>query len=251
MPRSSLAAFSFPVALLACAPMQAQQPAPMPIPVGRPAPTPPSQLVVSATGESRYTPDRATVRFGVESRAATARASSQANATVMQKVVAAVRAAGIASEDISTANFSVTPDLQYDPKERTAKVVGYVTQNSVVVRIVDLGKTGAVLDAALGAGANVVQEFAMTLADPDAARREALADAVARAKADAEVMAKASGGRLGELIELSAADVDVPIAPKMELRAMAAVADAATPVEAGSRVLSARVTARWQWLPAR
>jgi len=77
----------------------------------------------------------------------------------------------------------------------------------------------------------------------------ALAVAVANARADAEALARAAGGSLGALIEMTTGE---PQVRPVEM-AMARVAAAAprTPIEAGQQTVEATVTARWLFVPGR
>jgi len=110
-----------------------------------------------------------------------------------------------------------------------------------------------VIDAALAAGANQINSLNFTVSSPDSARRVALASAVAKARADAEAMARAAGGSLGPLIEMSAGEFYAPPIPRpvMAMARGAVAQDASVPVEPGEELIRATVTTRWQFLPAR
>jgi uncharacterized protein YggE len=70
-------------------------------------------LNLSASGESKVTPDLATITLGVQTDGATAAGALSANAAQMNKVVAALKKAGIAERDIQTSNLSVNPQYVY------------------------------------------------------------------------------------------------------------------------------------------
>ena len=106
------------------------------------------------------------------------------------------------------------------------------------------------IDAALAKGANEVSGIQFTSSRADSARRAAIAEAVANARADAETMAKGAGGSLGALIEV-ASGVE-PIRPFEVSMARAKMAAAApTPIEPGQLTVTATVTARWAFVPSR
>lgn len=215
-----------------------------------PTTPPPPQIVVSATGEVRVTPDRATISIGVQSRATTAAAASAQNSQKQRAVIEAIKARGVPAEQISTSNFNVIPETRYDREGQAApRTTSYLVVNTVTVELKRVDQTGPVIDAALGAGANQINSLAFGVQNPDSARRAALAIAMAKAKADAEVIARAAGGSLGWLIEATAMDVGAP--RPMYLRAEAAMAqDKSVPVEPGQETISAGVNARWQFVPA-
>jgi hypothetical protein len=257
-PRLACLPASLPVALCAATVAAAATIAPLGATLGaQQAPTPIatpdiSAISVSGTGESRVTPDRAFVTIGVETRRPTAAQAGTENARQTRNVIDAVRGAGIAADDISTTDYSVTPDYQYDQPSRSTRVTGYIVRNAVRVRVLKLDQTGAVLDAALSKGANTIHGVELVASTLPSARREALANAVEQAKADAEVMARAAGGTLGPLLEMSSGETVVPVFEKaMMVRSMAAAADAATPIAGGQQTVQARVSARWRFIPGR
>ena len=209
-------------------------------------PAGPPQIVTSASGEARLAPDRANVLIGVQTRAATAAAAARENNARQQAVISAIVGAGIAREQISTENYNVYGETRAEPGQNPV-VVGYVVTNVVRVEVRRTDQVGPVLDAALAKGANHVQGLEFFSSNSDAGRRQALAEAIARARGDAETMAKAAGGRLGTLLELSTTDSG----PRPLYRTMATMEKAAirAPIEAGELTVRVTVSARWQFLP--
>jgi len=210
---------------------------------------PVSQIVTSGQSESRIKPDRASIAIGVQTRATTAAEAASQNARKQSAIIDAIRARGVSSDDIATSNYNVSPELRY--REGEAPVVtGFTVSNEVDVLVRSVPTVGAVIDAALGAGANQINSLAFTVANADSARRVALAAAVADARADAEVMARAAGGSLGALIELTAIEGNPPMPrPVMAMSRAVAADEASTPIESGQQVIRADVTARWQFIP--
>jgi uncharacterized protein len=219
-------------------------------PVGNgPAPTrPSSEISTSATGEARYVPDRATISMGVQTRAATAARASAENAVKQRAVIDAIRAQGVAPEQISTVNYSLNADEQFNPQagDKAPKVVGYIATNTVRVEARKMEQVGALIDAAIAKGANDVSSLDFHSSMPDSLRRLALSDAYRKAFADAAVLARAAGGQLGELIELSTNSSASPPQP-YRMESMAAKG-ANTPVEAGELSVVAGILARWRFV---
>ncbi|MEP7064847.1 MAG: SIMPL domain-containing protein [Gemmatimonadota bacterium] len=235
---------SFIAIALAAFPLSAQQPVGAgPLPV-----RPPSEISTSATGEARFVPDRATISMGVQSRAVTAARASADNAVKQRAVIDAIRAQGVAAEQISTVNYSLNADQQFNPQagDRAPKIVGYIATNTVRVEVRKVDQVGALIDAAIAKGANDVSSLEFHSSIPDSLRRVALADAYRQAYADATVLARAAGGQLGELIELSTGGSEGPPRP-YRLEAMAGKA-ASTPIETGELATTATVMARWRFL---
>lgn len=225
------------------APLRAQQ-SPMPI---RPA-----EIAVSAQGEAKAAPDRAVVTLGVQSRAATASDAARENARQQRAVLDTLRAMGFRSEQLATANFTVRPEYEPAP-DRTGppRVTGYVVSNTVQVTLHDTDRVGQIVDAALSTGANTVHGLSFSLSNPAPSRRDAIRDAVARARADAEALARAAGGSLGQIIELTT----LPAAGDWRVYNRAAFGSldapaSVTPIQPGQATVTAVVTVRWELMRA-
>lgn len=213
------------------------------------APVPTPSLNVGARGEVRVAPDRATVNIAVETRAENAAAAAAENARLQQRVIAAIRGLGIPNDQISTTQYNVFPDYRYEPN-REARLVGYRVTNTVVVELRQLDRVGPVLDAALGAGANMISSLHFYAADTETPRREAIARAIRTARGDAEAMARAAGGSLGPMIEAHVGAYYAPPPPPMPRMEMQAAGAADTPINPGQQTVAVDVQTRWRFLPA-
>ena len=211
--------------------------------------TPVPQISTSANGEARVQPDRATVMFAVETRAQTAAKAGADNAKRQKAVIDSLRKQGIGEGQISTTGYSVAPEMRYDGKQ--PQVVGYVARNTVRAEVGKIDQVGTLIDAALAAGANVVSSLRFYSSKADDARKTALADAVAKARSDAETMARAAGGTLGTLLELSTSGAVRPMGEEFAMARMAAADSAPTPVEPGEQTVTVFVSARWAFVPGR
>ena len=228
--------------LFACAPAMAQQTS------SSGARMDPPQIATSARGEVSVRPDRATIVVGVETRAASAASAADENATKTQAVLAALRSAGIASEQLSTIDYSVYPEIRHDREGQNPQVTGYTVRNAVRAELRDIEQVGAVIDAALGAGANTINSLSFHSSNVDDARRQALANAMMKARADAEVLARAAGGSIGRLLEAVTVEYGGPIPYRtVMMRDMAQAAP--TPIEPGQQEVSAQVSVRWEFVP--
>jgi uncharacterized protein YggE len=223
--------------------LAAQQPVgPVPGPM-----RPPSVISTSAAGEARYVPDRATISLGVQTRAGSAAKASGDNAIKQRGVIDAIRAQGIAPDQISTVNYNLNAEQVYNPQagDKAPRVTGYVATNTVRVEVKKVEQVGALIDAAIAKGANDVSSLDFHSSAPDSLRRLALADAYRQAVADATVLARAAGGQLGELIELTTGDAGDGIQPMV--RGIAKMATS-TPINVGEQVVNAAVMARWRFV---
>lgn len=160
-----------------------------------------TQRLISVTGDATVSvkPDMATLSLGVETNGATAQAAQRDNATKMSAVVAALKDAGIAADDIQTSNFSLYPvyESQYDktrvdpnPKQ---VLTGYRCGNTVTAKVKVIARVGTVIDMAVGAGATNVNGISFDVQNPEQYKNDALTAAVKNARAKADVMAGAAG----------------------------------------------------------
>jgi uncharacterized protein len=226
------------VALAIVTPLGAQQ-------TGQGLPVP--QIVTSGEGEVRATPDRATIFIGVQTRAATAAAAAAENARRQTAVIDTLRRLGLAADQITTTGYQVMPETRFDPGTQQARVTGYVVSNMVRAELRRVDQVAPVIDGALARGANQINRLIFSASNADQLRRAAMDSAVAQARADAEVLARAAGGRLGTLIELTSGGT---MRPFMDM-GMVATREAvqSTPIEPGQTTVTASVTTRWQFIP--
>ena len=189
-------------------------------------------ITVQGTASIDTTPDRAVITFGVESQAESARAALAANAAEMRRVLAALRAAG--ATDVRTQSVSVSP--RYGDQ---MAVQGYVAQNSVSATVPELAKAGAVIDAAVAAGANQVFGPSLSRGDQAELYRTALEAAVDDARRSAQAIASAANvslGRVTAVVEGGGAPQPLPYA------ADKALAAESTPIEPGTQQVTATVS---------
>lgn len=152
--------------------------------------------LISVNGEATVVvkPDLVTVSFGVETNGSNAKEAQQANASAMNKVIAALKNRGIGADDIQTSNFSLRPVYGWvgEQPNTTQVVTGYRCNNTVTARVKALDTVGTVIDAAVEAGATNVSSISFGLQNPEPAKNEALAAAVVNAREKAQVMADAA-----------------------------------------------------------
>lgn len=195
-------------------------------------------LSISAQAEARRTPDIATVSTGVVTRAPDANGAMRANAEQMARVVAAIKASGIAERDIQTSGINLNPDYRY-AENQPPVITGYQASNTVSITVRDVSKLGRLLDALVATGANQVNGPSFDVDDKDGAYDEARRKAIAKAQARAEMYAKALGQRVRRIVSISEGGGFGPPQP-MPMMAMAKAErmQADTPVATGENVLS-------------
>ena len=202
-----------------------------------------SKLIVQGEGKASAAPDMATIVLGVETRNASASAAAAENAKLMNATVNALRAAGIEDKDIQTSRYSLTTEPQEKPKEgEKPKAPEFIATNQVTVRLNDTSDVGKILDAAVSAGSNSIQEVSFDLRNPKPQEDQALAHAIEDAGRKAEVAAKAAGMKLGKVLELSEGYGYVAPAAKSAVFADGAV----TPIQPGEMVVTSSVTITYE-----
>jgi uncharacterized protein len=207
-------------------------------------------LVTSGQGEAKVTPDRVSVLVNVQTRGSTAASAAATNAQRTKAVLDTLARLGLPKDQLSTEGYSAYPEMSYDRNGGAPRVTGYVVTNSVRAESKRVEQAGAIIDAALGAGANLINSLTFYASSIDEPRRQAIALAVASARADAEAMAQAAGGRLGALLELSTQGPTVPPRPMFDVAARGKIAMAEqTPINPGQQNVNVFVTARWAFVP--
>jgi uncharacterized protein YggE len=241
----ALTALALTAVAPAAAPIAAQEPAP---PIAREFP---ATISGSASSEVKFVPDRATIRISVQTRATSAAEAASQNARKQNAVLSALRSLGMSNEQLSTADYSVSPEYRYEPN-KSPILVGYTVTNSIVADVRDVAQIGKVLDAALANGANMVSSLEFYSSNTDAARRQAVASAVAKAKAEADVAARAAGGTLGTLMQLNISGGAYPPPPRpMMASNFAGKSAEATPINPGEQTITVSVTASWHFMAAK
>ena len=210
--------------------------------------TPIPQIVVVGHGEVKVSPDRATIQVSVQTQAATAAAAATENASKQQAVLAALRALGLTNDQLSTVNYNVYPQQRYQEGKEPV-IVGYNVTNTVLVDVRRLNQVGPVIDAALSHGANMITSLQFYSSNTDAARRTAMAQAIEKARADADAAARAARGTLGSLLELNVSQFSSNPPPRPMMRMEAQAAAAPTPINPGEDTLVVDVVTRWRFVP--
>jgi uncharacterized protein YggE len=178
-------------------------PVPQPEPVVAPASTGGRTITVVGEGKISLEPDIARVTIGVETMRPTVLEASAENRETLEAVLEALRAQGIAEEDIQTSGFSIFAE-RYGPEGPLPEgEVQYRVSNNVAVTIRDLDNVGTILDATIEAGANNIYGVQFDLDDPSTVESEARQLAVEDAQAKATDLAGLTGVELGEIISVS------------------------------------------------
>lgn len=197
-------------------------------------------LNLSAYGETKVEPDKATITLGVMTQAQTAAEAMRLNAQKMDGVVAALRRGGIEAKDIQTSALNLNAQYRYE-ENREPILAGYQASNLVTVTVRDLKRLGQAVDATVNAGANQVHGISFGLEDRTAAENAAREEAVRKLADKAGLYAKATGHRISRLVSLSEGAASYPVPPPMPMIEFAA---ARVSKDAGTSVSPGELTVR-------
>ncbi len=217
---------------------------------------PPSEgqrrLSVTGEGTVRGRPDMAVITMGVVSEAPNAREALARNTEAMTRILDALRAEGVESRDLQTANFSVEPRYSQPPRDWNGsdpfepKIIGYAVRNELTLRVRQLERVGGLLDLVITLGANTVSGPTFTVADPseleDQARRAAMRDAIRKG----ELYSQAAEVELGPIARIEETVAQWPQPVPMAAMARESAADAAVPIEGGELSFQAHVSVSWE-----
>lgn len=201
-------------------------------------------LTVTAEGRTTRVPDLATIRAGVVAQAPTASAALADDAARMQRVLAALKKAGIAPRDIATASVALNPQYRYVDNQPPV-LTGYQATNTVSIRFRDIAKAGPILDALVAEGANQIDGPNLSLDNPDAALDEARTDAVHRARQRADLYATAAGLHVVRIVSIAEQGENAGGGGAQPMMFARAMAKADTVIAPGEKDVTATLSVRF------
>lgn len=214
------------LSLLACGPLAAAQTAE------------PPQISVTGEASVKATPDQAHVRIGAESRSKVSKDAQQRNAEAMTAIQQKLVAFGIPKEAIRTTAIDLQMEFDYANGRQTPR--GYVARNTIEVRVDDLAKLGDVLDAVVASGATMIHGLSFDVKQRAQLEAAALQSAVKEAMAKAQAIATGASRTIDRILKIEETSSPGPV-PMMREYAMAARADASTPIAPGELEIRATV----------
>jgi uncharacterized protein YggE len=163
-------------------------------------------LNISGNGTVYLTPDIANIYVGVHTEDPDINIAVSNNNNQTQALVDALKNAGVAEADIQTSNFSVYATQAYDKLTGQSLGSTYGVDNSVYITVRDLTKLGSLLNTAVGAGANNINNMTFDVADKTEAIAQARQKAMENASSLANELAQTAGVKLGEIQNISYSD---------------------------------------------
>ena len=208
-------------ALAGCvtAPMAMAQPPATQYPMTPPASTiqPETTINLTGLGSVEHAPDIAMISVGVTVDAKTAAEAMQQQATQMNGVFAAVKAAGVADRDMQTGNLSLNAVYEY-PNNARPRLTGYQASNQINIKVRKLDTLGKTLDAVVKGGGNTINGVTFSIDQPEKFQNDARIEAIKDAATKAELYAQAVGYKVKRIVTISELDYSPQPAPMVAMR---------------------------------
>jgi uncharacterized protein len=178
----------------------------------------PRTVSVQGQGEVQAEPDRAFITLGVESRKLKLEEARADVARTVDAVLKLTRDLKIDQKLVRSTRMNVQPEYNWDNNARERNLIGYFVSRQIEVELRDLDKLGQLLERATDLGVNQLGDPRLDSSKRRELEREALAKAVEDARANADTVAKAAGGKLGAARTISASSGFTP--PPMPMARM-------------------------------
>lgn len=192
-------------------------------------------LNIDSEAQASQVPDIATISAGVVTEGADGNTAMRDNAAQMQRVMTAIREAGIAEKDIRTSGINLSPRYQRSSNQ-APKITGYEARNTVSLKVRDISRLGQVLDALAKQGANQINGPSFEIDNPEPVFDKARQAALAQAQARAQTYAVSLGMKVRRIVSISEGRSG-GVRPVPMMRAMSAESGA-PPVAPGETTVS-------------
>jgi uncharacterized protein YggE len=178
-------------------------------------------LTVTATDSVSVEPDLAILHIGFDTQPEDAKSAYADGSRASNAIITAVKQAGIAESAIRS-------ESQYLDRDYSNKQHKFVLRQQWTVKVPP-ERAAEILDIAVTAGATDSGQIDWTVKDEKALEAEALDKAAARARANADVLAKGMGVHLGSLVYVSNTMSSPQFPRPMPMMSMAMRANQAAP----------------------
>lgn len=206
-------------------------------------------IVVTGFGSAEAQPDRVIIEFSLLSRDKSAAAAGEANARRVPPILAALRAMGVPDSAFTTVGFAVQPPWDFRRGMRKEGTKESSAMHRIRVRVSEIRMAGSIVENVLDNGADRIETVSFSVSGLDSARQSALTQAVNQAHDDALAMARAAGGELGDLIEVTTQGTAAP--PRTnEVRYQNLIATTTAPlsITPGPTIVTVTVLGRWTFV---
>ncbi|MDO8604140.1 MAG: SIMPL domain-containing protein [bacterium] len=173
-------------------------------------------ISVSGDGEVFAAPDIANISFTVREDSKKVSDAQDKVSVKIKTALSVVRKLGVDDKDIKTQNYNSYPKYEWQegtitcmaigcPPSRPGKqvITGYEVSQTVTIKVRDLEKVNALVDGLATAGVTEMQGPNFAIDDEDVLKAEARKQAIDKARAKAEVLAKDLGVSLIRIVSFS------------------------------------------------
>jgi len=204
-------------------------------------------LVVTGTGQVEVQPDQAQITLAVMSSGKNLEQLQDQNSRTVNQVISSLLEKGLQRSQIETSSFSVWPQYSYGLSgvEKAPEIIGYQVRNQITVTLNDTKSAGSIIDTALKAGANEVQNISYFLSDRSSVEAAALNQACVNANKKANAIARALGIKIGAIISVKESSPTAEIYPVRVYDGVAAAGEA-VPIQPGDVTVYGTVTITYQ-----
>ena len=155
-------------------------------------------LLVTGSATTETKPDKVTLSLGVETTNTTAKAALAANSELLNKIINALKTAGVKENETSTSSFTITPNRNYSINKDQGELIGFTVGNSIQIDSSKVNDTSGWIDIAVSSGANNVNSIYFSLSDKklDEIKNELIIGAIENAKEKGDIAASALGYKI-------------------------------------------------------
>ncbi|QRN85960.1 SIMPL domain-containing protein [Clostridia bacterium] len=167
----------------------------------------PATISVSANSFMDVLPDQAEIYVSIASRGETEQVQKD-NAALSDKVIEAIVDAGVDKTDIETVSIDFRPNYVYNKETYKSEIDGYEAIHRLKITIMDLELVGQVIDDAVVAGAEMIDNVSFTISDDkkEEYKNALIEEAVASTRTKADAAAAASGESIDGIQTLNVSD---------------------------------------------
>ena len=192
-------------------------------------------ILVTGSATIQSSPDLATLRVGVQSFDKNAQKAASDNNMKIEKIIANLKNKGLTEKDMETERFNISPQREYK-NNNPPIVIGFNISNILTIKIRNLESLGEIIQATIENGANTINGLSFSIEDPTPLRQEARRLAMEDALSRAEVLAEASGVKVGKPISIQELSYGGPVVKSENLAGAEFAMDARVPIQTPSEV---------------
>lgn len=169
-------------------------------------------IKVTGKAKAAFPPDKTTLSLTLEAADRDYQKTLDIAAEKLEKLQKAAAAAGFDKEELKTSSFNVTEEYEYHQAEtggNNRKFIGYRCSHRLRLEFdMDMERLGNALAALSDCEADSEFHITFGVKDMESLKNQLLTQAVRDAGEKAEILAKAAGVKLKEIITLTCGDIE-------------------------------------------